>query len=272
MENATQALYMAFAVLVFATALTLTMNMFSQARATSDYILYQEDSSNFIEYQYSLRDKTRVVGLETIIPTLYKYYKENYTVVFRKIDGVSKEDFIANPNFGDSLPLKLYESKTNENNWAKEEDPPYATLYNGSNYGSSLSQKDVCSFDLDEETKRNEPWTSSVQHIRENLDAFLKGGTFKSPANGEALYVYGNKDGDTPNVTNDSEIGNTGFIQAFQNSSFLEQMGEYVPDDNEYNSSSYTIEGGGTIIEIDGEQFSLLKQNKKRVIIYTLLD
>ena len=206
MENATQALYMAFAVLVFATALTLTMNMFSQARATSDYILYQEDSSNFIEYQYSLRDKTRVVGLETIIPTLYKYYKENYTVVFRKINGVSKEDFIANPNFGDSSPLKLYESKTNENNWAKEENLPYATLYDGSNYG--LSQKEVCSFDLDEETKRNEPWTSSVQHIRENLDAFLNGGTFKSPANGEDFYVYGNADGGSPNVSNDFENRN----------------------------------------------------------------
>lgn len=70
----------------------------------------------------------------------------------------------------------------------------------------------------------------------------------------------------------DGYTTSNGFIQAFQNSSFLEQMGEYVPDDKEYNSSSYTIEGGGTIIEIDGEQFSLLKQNKKRVIIYTLLE
>lgn len=271
MENATQALYMAFAVLVFAAALTLTMNMFSQARATSDYILYQEDSSNFIEYQYSLRDKTRVVGLETIIPTLYKYYKENYTVVFRRIDGVNSNDFIASPDFSKSKPLKIYDSNTEENNWVKDKNDDTKMAYDGTNYGLS-DKKDVCSFDLDEETKRNEPWTSSVQHIRENLDAFLNGGIFKSPANGEAFYIYGNKDGGTKNVNTDAKIGNNGFIEAFQNSSFLEQMGEYVPDDNEYNSSSYTIEGGGTIIEIDGEQFSLLKQNKKRVIIYTLLE
>ena len=106
MENAVDALKIGFAVLVFVMALSLTMFMFTQARETADAVLHSSDVTEFIEYQ-KVEDESsseRIVGLETIIPTLYKYYKENYTVIFRTSSG----------GF-----LELYETKTTPNLWSE---------------------------------------------------------------------------------------------------------------------------------------------------------
>lgn len=85
MENASEAIIMAGAVLIFVIALTVAMTVFSQARSTVDTVVYATDKTNYYEYldiDVSNNIKNRIVGLETVIPTLYKYYKENYTVVF----------------------------------------------------------------------------------------------------------------------------------------------------------------------------------------------
>lgn len=110
MENAVDALKIGFAVLVFTMALSLTMFMFTQARETSELVLHSSDVTEFIEYQQEFTNyddaknsSERIVGLETIIPTLYKYYKENYTVIFRDVSG----DF-----------LEIYKTKTNTNLWS----------------------------------------------------------------------------------------------------------------------------------------------------------
>ena len=103
MENATEALYMAFAVLVFVVALTLSMTMFSQAKETADSILYSRDKNSFLEYDTSRQDKYRIVGLETVIPTLYRYYKENYTVVFK--DARNNSNYIKDLN--NAKPLTI---------------------------------------------------------------------------------------------------------------------------------------------------------------------
>ena len=85
MENASDAIIMAGAVLIFVIALSVAMTLFSQARVTVDTVVYASDRTNYYEYMdidVSNNVKNRIVSLETIIPTLYKYYKENYTVVF----------------------------------------------------------------------------------------------------------------------------------------------------------------------------------------------
>ena len=68
MENAVQALYMAFAVFILVIALSLSIYMFSQARETADIVLQSSDITQFLEYEEvgAGRD-TRVVSLETII-------------------------------------------------------------------------------------------------------------------------------------------------------------------------------------------------------------
>ena len=90
MENVTRALYMAFAMFVFIIALSYSMHMIKSLNTTSKLILYRVDGTNVYE-SIELKDfdetsvnndirRARTVGIDTIIPTLYRYYKESYSV------------------------------------------------------------------------------------------------------------------------------------------------------------------------------------------------
>lgn len=90
MENATEALKMAGSVLLFVLALSLSIFMLTQARETIDAVLkFSDRDSLTIEGDsrfYYLSDSTnteRYVGKETIIPAIYRAYKENYKIVFK---------------------------------------------------------------------------------------------------------------------------------------------------------------------------------------------
>ena len=104
----------------------------------------------------------------------------------------------------------------------------------------------ICSFDVDEETKRHEPWTGNTQYYKQNLDKFLSGGKFYYPTyrteeeaqEANAYYDYGQ-----------------GFMQKYKNTKFIEELGEY-----NYSTSGDTN---------DDYDSSFLKEKKKRVIIYT---
>ena len=98
MENAVDALKIAFAVFVFIIAISVSIYMFTMVGETSDIVLSSSDITEFMDYTEisDMIGDDRIVGLETIIPTLYKYYKENYTVIFRNSDGT---------------PMELYETK-----------------------------------------------------------------------------------------------------------------------------------------------------------------
>lgn len=87
MENAAEALKMAFAVLMFVLALTLCISSFSQAREAVDSIITIKDRETSYTYVTASKDGTRTVGAETIVPTLYKAYKENFEVNFLDTHG-----------------------------------------------------------------------------------------------------------------------------------------------------------------------------------------
>lgn len=88
MENATDALKMAAFVLIFVVALSISINAFGQAQQATTTILGYKDR----EYDYTYVDenkdsegnlvKERIVNSETIIPSIYKAYKERYKIVF----------------------------------------------------------------------------------------------------------------------------------------------------------------------------------------------
>lgn len=228
MENATDALKMAFAVIVFVMALTIAVMMFSQLNQVSKLVVSSSDITRYYEYEIATdEEQARIVGLETIIPTLYKYYKENYTVLFLDEDGT---------------PLSLYESQTNKDLWS--ENGSIGKYYTtDENKYTIYDQKPVCAFDVDEEITRHEPWTGSLSDYKENIDAFLNGGTFYyksggTDSAGRKGYKY------------------IGFINTYKNRKFKETLGEYkynsTNDKNTENTSS------------------LLKNRKKRVIIYQL--
>lgn len=83
MDNAADALKMAAAVLIFVLALSISINAFSEVRTTATTILNYKDREYDYTYVQNNDGKTeRLVGLESIIPTIYKAYKENYKIVF----------------------------------------------------------------------------------------------------------------------------------------------------------------------------------------------
>lgn len=226
MENAIDALKMVFAMMVFIMAFTIAMLTFSQAKSTSEIVLFRNDETNYYEYTKATGQEfeSRTVGLETIIPTLYKYYKENYTVVFREANG---------------SPLVLYETKSNPDLWSYvNEDGEIDQNFYKEKYDTS-NIKDICSFDMEEETMRHEAWTASVADIKRNLDTFLMGGTYTYPSNnGEIVYK--------------------GFMKEYANVLFVETLGEYSYNTNR-NDEDYN----------DLNTSDALKQKKKRVITYT---
>lgn len=82
MENVTHALIMAFAVLVFVVALSISMYALNSVNSTAKAIAYMTDETNYydnINVSASSRT-TRIVEADTIVPTLYRYYKENFSV------------------------------------------------------------------------------------------------------------------------------------------------------------------------------------------------
>lgn len=91
MENAVEALKMAFAVFVFAIAVALSFSVIGQVRATSDVIMALEDKTNDYDYVESTEtnasNKERIVGFETILPAIYRYSEEQYAVTIVGTDG-----------------------------------------------------------------------------------------------------------------------------------------------------------------------------------------
>lgn len=113
MENAAEALKMAAAVLIFVLALSICIASFSQARVASQTLLERTDREYYATFMLG-GDTERKVGLETIIPTIYKAYYENYKIVFK-----DSETSDGAPN---NIPGGLYKQKNrNTGNW----DPVY---------------------------------------------------------------------------------------------------------------------------------------------------
>lgn len=241
MENAVEAIKIAFAVIVFVMALTVSMFTLTQVRATSDVVLYTEDELNYYDFQEATNagQENRIVGLETIIPTLYKYYKENYTVVFRE----GNYDYTTG-QFSNVSYMKLYETPSNVNLWTSS----YATLAN-EKYGEGTintirGNRQIFSFDLDEETLRHEAWTGSNDKIKNNLDCFLTGETYYNPNNNEEYIDYGAS----------KNVGVGGFIGQYGDSKFVETIGEYT-----YNSTQTE----------DSTVATSVNARTKRIIIFT---
>lgn len=231
MENSADALKIVLAVFAFVLALTVAISMLSQLNQTSKIVLNSSDITNYYEYKIATNEeKSRTVGLETIIPTLYKYYKENYTVLFLKEDGT---------------PLNLYKSQTNIKGWAQQGIVGKYYTSDKNKY-NSFDNNAVCSFDVDEETLRSEPWTGAVNDFRKNLDAFLYGGEFKYPS---GIIDSEGRDG--------YNYPTGGFIGTYLNSKFKEMLGEY----------NYSLTTEGETLDLENE---LIKGKKKRVIIYQL--
>ena len=140
MENATDALKMAGAVLLFVLAISIIILSFGQVRESADTIIdYRDRETSYIEgnYYYEGNNNSRIVGLETIIPSIYRAYLENYKIVF-------SSDILGKPIYkinGNEKYLIDLENSSNETNitLAKVE------FIQGILYGKNKDNKEVYS-------------------------------------------------------------------------------------------------------------------------------
>ena len=274
MENASEALMMAFGVLIFVLALTVAINSFGQAREVSDLVIYTADETNYYTYEVASggTSQNRTVGLETIIPTLYKYYKENYTVLFREgtqnpstreITNTSPFILYTTPSRYKSGSNILWGQKnpdTGESTYNELMKYKYTPFFTKSWYVEGNTK--IFSFDLDEETLRNEPWAGNPEKSKENIDRFLYGETYVNPSNNENYINYG--------LTNPKGIGHGGFIGQYKanNWKFVETIGEYEKKE-ESKKWEYSDSTGGFEAVEDTKDVRSVNKKKKRVIIFT---
>ena len=251
MENAVDALKIAFAVIVFVMSFSLAMFLYNRAMDTSKIVLHSSDITSFIEYKnyddmlYPTNPNgivnergNRIVGLNTIIPTLYKYYKENYTVIFRNVDGSYME-------------LYRYHKQDLWKNTTEDYESKY--------FGDSGNEVRICAFDFSDETTRNEPWTrntSASEGTRKFISTFISGHEYPYLASGDAT---------NPNQERSYDFSNSfssgSFMQQYSGRKFVESVGEH----------EFDIENASEDLAQQQYNSGLLNGRKKRVIVYTLL-
>jgi len=94
MDNASDALKMAFAVFAFVIALSLALTSFTKAKETADTVLWYSDETNY--YQWTTgenQEEGRIVGKDTIISSLYNQQADTYVIVI-----LGNEKYIFNYN------------------------------------------------------------------------------------------------------------------------------------------------------------------------------
>ena len=144
MENATDALKMAGAVLLFVLAISIIILSFGQVRESADTIIdYRDRETSYIEgnYYYEGNKNSRIVGLETIIPSIYRAYLENYKIVFSS-DILGKPIYKINGNEKHLIDL---ENSSNETNITLGNDEAKVEFIQGILYGKDKDNDDVYS-------------------------------------------------------------------------------------------------------------------------------
>ena len=119
MENAANALKMAAWVLIFVVALSIIINAFGMARQTTDILISYNDNEYYTDY-VEQGNTERKVGYETIIPAIYRAYKENYKIIFLNNDGTPMY-FYENKNTKEQINYIDLEKQNVGNDTAKEE-------------------------------------------------------------------------------------------------------------------------------------------------------
>lgn len=195
MENSTRALIMAFSMMMFVIAFTYSMYMINKLLTTSSVLLNSVETTNYydnIEVTSDSPTTTRIVGVETIVPVLYRYYKENYAV--RIIDN--------NENLIQLFDTDIETQITGAVNYKGKDDKKLLSLQN-----SIYNKNDEKAYMF------GAPWSGNLNNAKTRVDYFL---------NGTKGYINNSL------VEYDSSIGAGGFLKQYNNKTFEESFVEYA--------------------------------------------
>ena len=261
MDNALDALKIAFAVLVFVIALSISMKVFGQAKLVSDEVFYMTDKTNF--YEYTSGDNSpdgRIVSGETIIPTLYRYYKENFNVIIKDERGnelkAAGADYVQTyrsllpQEIGHVRVINLDELVSN-----KYIDPLKDER------GNILWE-----FNLEQEIKkysknyRNAPWVGNA-----NIDTKLR---VDVEVSGISQKINGVEYGSQTNGGIYNYVNGKKFKETFKE---IRYSGKEITIDDD-GEIAYVGEGKGEISNPINETLELVKGNTKIEITYQLVN
>lgn len=176
MENAEKAVMIAFAVFVLVIALTISIKLFAEVTATAEHFAFYADSTRYydnVEIDEAAFDDAadadiksgtvRIVSAETIIPTLYRYYKENFCVKIYGADDSGKRPLIQ--IFDVNLEGKVHGAAgdtlaSSESTLIHIENHAYNEVYN-------KPGKSYCLFGA--------PWLGSTESVKARVDYFVDG-------------------------------------------------------------------------------------------------
>lgn len=167
MENITEALKMAAAILLFVGALSLTIATFTKVRQTSSAVM-ENSEKNISFYDNIDYSSEKIVGLETVVTNCYLYYKNYNTILFYKgrLNGNSLVIEEKMPLYNtESLPVddeKTGKKKINSNLLINNID------------GTDLSRREIYGLDINDERSRKEPWIGTDLKNRNFVTSFLK--------------------------------------------------------------------------------------------------
>lgn len=104
-ENLSHALYLVLAMFAFVLAFTYSLYMVNKLNSTAKVLVYRLDETNyydsislneFVDERDSANQAYKVVSIDSIIPTLYRYYKESFAVKILDENGNLLQLFDAN--------------------------------------------------------------------------------------------------------------------------------------------------------------------------------
>ena len=300
-ENLESALIMAFSLIVFVIALTLTLYMFSKITYTSEVLIANSDVTRFYEnvemrdtvlynpsdaedsagrelYNNVLEGKVRIVDSSTLIPTLYRYYKENFCVkIYDETTGdnsLTKTNGSSAPRlvqvFDMTLEGQVNKAVTDTNANESDIDRKRSDLNTDQNELSTnirnykIKQSyNVKPSPLDEWKDYDvyerlymfgAPWVGSTENTKKRIDYFINGG--EGYINNQYVNYVDNSF--AKSIKENNGVG--GVNNAHPKYAYTEQVVSY----------SYT---GDTVETDDGEVLVEGAASKdKIIIIYTIID
>lgn len=183
MENGTDALKMAFAMLVLVSALSIVMYAFTNVRKTATAVLDKSDKDTY--YQIYNDDGTgkqysfyREVGVDTVIANLYSYYGNFYTILFYNgEDEWNKDEHQFSKGDGKIDPIPLYYTEALDKTSDTDTNPNknWLTQLGRSTLRINNTGRAIYGLDINDELTRQEPWSHNERNDKLFIDALING-------------------------------------------------------------------------------------------------
>jgi hypothetical protein len=184
MENASEALKMAGAMLIFVMALTITIISFTAARQASDSIVSTYGQlTTFYDYElYQNTGSYREVNSDEIVANLYSYYQSNNTILFYWLKrGTYDRTTKTFSQDAEIERLALYETPTSNKvtGTGKLSNLQKSFLRKGN--GKTDNNREIYGLDIQDETiTRNEAWKGTAGDAKIFIDCLVSGEDYEN--------------------------------------------------------------------------------------------